>query len=497
MAMPTNQPAHKVATMQSFIRRYKEHAPTVIGKAPTVDLEIAYKQLLWRTQATIALGRCINKWCSTHSDEYLVDMLKPMATIELYMKAVRGSMAPDMRLCQVYARFYADIRDRSVIRVAMKTINIAELSAICASLAQIAQSKPAPPPAQVEAQCSQAESSPQADGKQPAKKKRTLANIGERLALDAPPSVHVMTMLGEGFKTNLTKTPGNSYELRCCLSDVVEDFQITRTLLDAMSLGDADSATMSELLGASALLFQCLHIDDREKPSATFVRTARRLVFSTTKSSNAILADFAKSLLTCGSGKLAMEASKVHSALGLEDDTADRCFQTLVADFETTYAGAFENVEGWLAGVNSQEANIKTTMEKLEPINDMITALSSAILRWSPAAIERKVEEVAAVVTNMSELVGAALAFCVKLVAARFDVLVWGLRGVALAPAASCRDTPSAGARSRPSRMARRPSTRSATPSRSARAPTSSPRPRRPAQRTSSAPPPCARRWLP
>ena len=65
-------------------------------------------------------------------------------------------------------------------------------------------------------------------------------------------------------------------------------------------------------------IFRCCLALDKDKPSSSAVRSARRVVFGAAKGEGPF-SDCAKSLLTYVAGKAAMEVSRQYSADGLEN----------------------------------------------------------------------------------------------------------------------------------------------------------------------------------
>lgn len=251
--------------------------------------------------------------------------------------------------------------------------------------------------------------------------------VSDRLMMRATPDQHVLTLLGEGLKECVTRVPSDISELQEALPDLLHDLRSVCEVLQSMNLSKPDAFALCELLMAAAEIFQCCFADESKRPSATVARAGRRLVYvrATTKGASLVLAGFAKVLLTYKGGKLAFDVSKAHSQVGLEDYTIDQFFAALVGDFEGRFEEAFDDVGRWLLGDVGDEPTLQIMTARAEPLLAMVATFMSSVTRWSAAAAERKLEAIFALTSNMTDLVGASLAFMARLVSSRFSVTKW------------------------------------------------------------------------
>ena len=113
-------------------------------------------------------------------------------------------------------------------------------------------------------------------------------------------------------------------------------------------------------------IFRCCLALDKDKPSSSAIRSARRVVFGAAKSEGPF-SDCAKSLLTYPAGKAAMEVSRQYSADGLEDEAGDMSFNALVGSFEEGFAVCFDDLQSWcLRGPGDRIQTMASVSEKLD-----------------------------------------------------------------------------------------------------------------------------------
>lgn len=424
----------QMQSLTSLEKRFAKYSPTIVGQAPTANVELGYKQLAKRVHAMVELMKVVREWQGSKRDATLVMILKPLQVLEAYLAVARLTMAPDLRILKMYAEFFSAFARHARLKKALDVIDTRDLSS-CVEEWRAAQSEvettPRPDAAMDEDDGEEGESV--GTGRKTPKKKADRTPC--RLALGDDPSAHVQKLVAEALKLMVSTFPADINSLHLDLKTICTDLAATHQGYLGMRFTDAGQTDMfADALQSIVILFQTCNASDADKPATALVRDARRTIFALTKCDDRS-ADLARAILTYDCGKLVMRLSKDYSAAGIQDDAADRHFSNITASFEHQFDAAFENVEAWMReGDSVGETTTKGMLDKLEPLNGMVTLLTTTIRQWSTRGLESHMENCLILISNMSLLLGAALHVMVQLAAAKFKTAAGqGIDGPALA----------------------------------------------------------------
>lgn len=176
---------------------------------------------------------------------------------------------------------------------------------------------------------------------------------------------------------------------------------------------DAELESFSQVLAAMHNIFLCAHRDEKQRPLASPVRASRKVVNDAGRDEGGHAA-VAKSTMAYDAMKVAMQASRVHSVAGIEDQAATALFNQVFGQFETLFEVVFATgLSEWADPLSSDKAaassfSLRGRTNELVELRGMMVAMHDAIKRWSSAALQEHMEEVADTLGNMLGVLGAA-----------------------------------------------------------------------------------------
>lgn len=422
----------RIATVQALSRRFDKHAPLIVGgKAPSVNIEVGYKQLQARVAAVVSMKRGVKRWLDHQNDMLLVDILSPLSELDRFMQYNKYKMASDINIMRCYATFHSAFKQTTSLFPALETINLHDLTMWCNEcLANHAWKAPLPEDGEVpqDAHSPPPKVATKTAGKatKKGKTKRPPTLIGDRIPFDSPASYHVTALMSEGLKMIISHLPAQPESFIEDIPSMTTDMQVSYDKYINMGFVDPDCGAFAEALRSCCLLFGCAQALDADKPPTASVRQARKNIFAFAKGGGPA-AEVSKALLTYPAGREVLELSKVYSTVGIEDDSAEQLFRTVVNNFESSYEQAFEDLALWLSQCESsgEELPLNILFSKLAPLEGMTTSFSAALTRWSVGACERLLPDAIVLVCNIVELLKGSLVHMMRLLASHFRIAAW------------------------------------------------------------------------
>lgn len=125
----------KYPVVQALERRLREKEGQIIGKY-NLDVQVGYKQILSRITNLLLFSRALKSWADSQDEMNLVDVLKPFAEVERFTTAKSLTIAPDLRIVLMHARFYERLKGGSGVHEALKAAPFAGISECLALLQQ-------------------------------------------------------------------------------------------------------------------------------------------------------------------------------------------------------------------------------------------------------------------------------------------------------------------------------------------------------------------------
>lgn len=448
----------KLQSAQSLARRFKKLDVQIVGKTPTVDLEVAFRQLCSRIVALCSLRKALKGWLDRQNDNLLAEVLQPLGIVERYLDHENISIAPDLKLVKAYATFHKALREHCSLHKALQTLDIGLLKScrddwLALPPSAVEDPNPDPPqpqPSEVKMEVGDHDA-PIEGNEKVAKKAQTLkaAKIKHRINFVASPAEHAQKLLSEASKVLISNLPGDLVKLQVDLPAIVDDFKKASDLYCSSILGSSDRGDrFSETLAAIGLLFQCCAALDKDKPTTQVVKEARSLVYNRAREvGGSFTAAMSKAVLTYACGQAMMESAKVYTAAGIEDDAAESTMAAIFARVEGEFEVAFSDFEQWAAfDDQGNMLTIQGLSKKLEPLAPLATSLQGAVQRWSASGLERNIEDIETLTKNMTILHGIGLFAMLRMVYARFRVVSWPERCAADAQAQPLADASGQGA---------------------------------------------------
>ena len=93
----------KLPTIQALHRRLQNYDERIMARAHC-DVQIGYKQCRARVCAMIELHRAISKWLTTHDDDELISILKPLKILQSYLGYMELGVGEDIAILLYLAK---------------------------------------------------------------------------------------------------------------------------------------------------------------------------------------------------------------------------------------------------------------------------------------------------------------------------------------------------------------------------------------------------------
>lgn len=420
-------------TIVSLEGRFVAHTTKIQGQFH-IDVQIAYWQLCQRVQSILGAHKSLKSYLETGLPKHLCEFLKCCNVVERYLLHIGSGLAPDLQVILTYAKFFYtfELRHRS-FSAAFSQVSKPDLEKWLASYAEQAKDLPPPPapPAikeEVESEHDDDEdeddeapaqqSSGQAQGfkkgskassstKRKKKSKTDFPLVSSRFDLFVSAAVHGVNLATEGVKV---------YFHKLSVQDMEDDRKIDRTLQELQGLIDAweawlpveaDLQPFGPILKSLMLVMRCAYKDEAKKPPSDEVRAARRLLRQE-KRSQSLVSELAKTTIAYASVRVAMEASRKHSAQGLEDKAALAAFSAATERFESDFALAFENLEQWSAGSSDGGVDLQARKAQMRSLKTLLATLAAITERFSPTTLQEQIAAIGDSIGNVAAILSTS-----------------------------------------------------------------------------------------
>lgn len=421
-------------------------------------MQIAFVQCQARLRTLIELHKVIRVWLDSAQAKCISRVVQPLATLELYLAytipAVR--LAPDMQLIKCYGVFY-DVYERT--RRPSEALKTLRRSSMEVNIEELAAAKLREPPVEQATMRAKAESDDEDDddddyeGKTPqskrkksqSKKARDLPPLSNRIDMSADATTHAAVLCAEGLKLYFYAMPKAILSDAKLVRECVQEVRMVREHWSSSWAGPSPSGRTSgigkdfgDALEALHIILRCGLEDERDKPPSTAARAARKTLFASSRDATAI-GELSRAASAFASLKSFMEASRLHAAQGLEDQSACNLFEEATARFEGAFEGAFADLAGWatpMAASTSNDFSLRQRLSELGQLKSTLVTLQGVLNRWSSAALQEQLEVFCDGLCNMLGVLStSSWTWCASLVRG----LQAPLEALQLEPQAFCR----------------------------------------------------------
>lgn len=195
-------------------------------------------------------------------------------------------------------------------------------------------------------------------------------------------------------------------ELAMCV-DIWISVWMEEGSLEALPDADVEEARrFTSVLGALACMAKCVRAAERDKPGATEVRHALRIIMDYKKIGGAA-GELAKAVEAYKSLTAISEASREYSAQGLEDQASTSIFDTSAKRFESAFEEAFNDLDSW-AKMSGEPTAIAGRVQELSEIKRLLVALHNSLNRWSSTSLQEQLGGVGDCISNALLILSAS-----------------------------------------------------------------------------------------
>lgn len=398
----------------SILKRMVKYDKHILGQAPTVNLEVGYRQLVRRIEAMTDIVRTIRDWQGARNDSLLPLLLGPLGVMQGYLTAMRQDMAADLKILRNCAEFHDALQRTSSLSAAVAKIDVEKLKAWVDECRAdpTDTSEDGGQPEVPEPVAQEEDNQPQTPcAKGQAGKSRRVERTILPLKIEETTLGYVHKLMAEAMKIMIATFPADLTALHQDLQAIVTDYSKAHSAYTAMNLEPKEDFEMSgETIYAMRVVFSCVF---------EAVREAHNKLHSLAPYS-CKAGEVAKCILSCKCGALIMEVNQRYSAIGIEDDAADKHFLQVSADFNEAFDQAFEDIESWAFGSAEHPTTTLSVTQKLDPMASLVVQLAAAVKRWSNSGLEKQINDLGALIGNMCKVVGAALHIMLQISVAGF-----------------------------------------------------------------------------
>lgn len=425
-------------TLHALHRRCEKYGGEIIGKAPTVHIELGFKQMLRRSAAIIELLKGIRGWQDAQVDTALINVLGPIRVLGKYLEAVGKEMAADIMLFKVYGEFHVGFRKHASLSKAMDVVDPAILKKTVAALNSVKVTPSAAAQQSLEAIGDEGElRGDSGEGPEGKKKRRVHKPKPVELASFFATRVegHMQRLVGDALKVMLVELPADLQDLMPDIIEISQDIAAAAAKYREEYVTKGDDDFVKVLLSVR-LMFLCCAEHEKDKLATSEVREALRTIYSLAKCSDISYkpGELAKAALTYPAGRLIVSEGKRFSATGIEDDAADKSFLRLSEAFEQEFDIVFDGgVSEWVTDPTTGIVSVRSLLAKLQPMQPMVTMLIGIARRWSKATLEKRMQGLEELISNMVQISGIALKAMVRAVVLAMGSVPLGQSSVAVA----------------------------------------------------------------
>lgn len=418
----------KPPTLTALARRWSDNAPKVLGLFD-LDVQQAFLQLRERARSLPGVHDSIRKWLGTKKVCHLVDMLEPLQVLKKFLTHMKKTMAADFNLLEQYAIFYKEFETTGSVAAALKLLSPSDLRSWAAQgqldVATIPKRTEDDDDEEEEEHVARSSKSPvtkvkqeeqDGNGKKRRKSKSEFLPLGKNFDLSLSGDLHAATLICEAIKLYFWRMKKESLADEAIVEAMVADLQLCIQIweenwLPGQNAEDTSptgvmTAQFYDMLVALECIARCARLEENLKPSASEVRTARRIAFDS-KDFGGAAQELALSMTMYESLITLAEVSRVYSARGLEDQAATQVFNDATKLFEDEFEAAFADLTGWCdLGLGANGELLKRKAD-LSSAKGFLLSLHTAISRWSSVALQEHAEGVSDGVGNILSIVSS------------------------------------------------------------------------------------------
>ncbi|CAK0862021.1 unnamed protein product [Prorocentrum cordatum] len=383
-----------LGTLHALHRRLTKHKDKIEGKVQ-FDIQVAYHQLDNRVSSLISLHKSVKAWLDAQVNKLLQETLEPFSVVIAYMMHTGRRMSEELNIVMLYATFQgmalnleslADAIDKFDVSIFSLLSKMTELDPPEDQGAQPAE----PTKEAVKGKPKTGKSASAADKAAAAAKKIGQA-LRARAVVGQTPVFHFAAMVSESMQTWLSDLPESivknevqAYDLMVEIEVVLNNWRKKELIMRTESEDD----TFSEVLHSVAVVARCVNVVESARPPTAQVRQARRVILDLVRQPSSPASELARTMQAYPVGKALMEASRLHVAQSIEDDTATSAFDQASKKFELNFAECFDGMVQWVQKMRdeSQKSGYAVINNLFATLGVFFTSAHSAVTKWSAAS---------------------------------------------------------------------------------------------------------------
>lgn len=418
----------KPLTITAFERRFRKHTAELTLQG-NLDVQVAHKQIHARAKAVIVLHTALRNWLTSPQHRAIVNILQPLDFLSEFLVKSNVPLAPNTAILQLYGLFYETFEKTGKTSAALHNLSRPVLEKLVAWYLDVVD-KPPPfkrPPTKKQAvkrQPSEGDDDDDGDGNTkkdgPPTKQYVPVPLTTRMNFGMGACRHAAAVTCECMKLYFHALPTDICQSNDALNEVISEMQLLSQLFSSRWVSppageeqDPDAEAFSKALEAMCIPFQCALHDEKMRPPASLVRHARKVINDAIRAEGAF-AELAKATLAYDVLRVVLEASRAHSVAGIEDQAATTVFDQASEQFEGLLEVAFSTSLGEWADPPASDAatassfSLSSRRQELVALRGIMVTIQGAIQRWSPAALQEHLTEVADTLGNILDVIGAS-----------------------------------------------------------------------------------------
>lgn len=389
----------KMPTMKALSLRFSRHQGAITEQS-NADIGIAYYQLKDRLASLIDLQKGMVAWSDSQNPSKLADIVPPMNLLQRYLDAVGLSWSAELGLLRQHALFHLSMNSGSSMVEAMQAIDMDVLTWCHSQLEQEASRVPRGVQTKEEPEEEEATQEDAEGACDPTAAANTMD-------LKATPLVQVSFMLASPVQRMIHALPKNINGDSKEFTSFLETLLVINERMDGIaSAGGQAGCEFHLLVEAMAQVARCSLPLESERPDLDSVRSARKTIISMVSGTD-LTSGVAKSFTTFDGGRRLMERAKLHAAGGIQDQTASELFSVASSKFESRMGRAFDDVDTWLSTGHGGQPHTAQSFQRVALDSALAFACDAlhVVEQWSSAALQKKRETMADLVSNIVEVV--------------------------------------------------------------------------------------------